>query len=225
VARPRCVEEAPKPLVCSYCARPAEDSRGGRWRFEVKRHATRESRQDMLNTNDGEWCWMRAQGPGEPERPCWWWTDVHVDGEENGLSMLLYQCGRCGARERIMADACSTIADKRAEWERAHPEADKAKVCCMCSYCGEVKPCAARWTIDQLLDYRRGVWWITDHGHDKWRRCYVMYETTADHDRERMVKLTQCRRCSEEDRVIIDTTCTCASDTDSDDWGQGSMAL
>ena len=132
-----------------------------------------------------------------------------------------------------MADACSTIADKRAEWERAHPEDDKAKVCCICSYCGEhikessaeVKPYVVEWSHEQFLDNCRGVWWVIAPGHDTWTRIYERYGTAADHEGERIVELRRCHRCSEEERVIIDTTCTCASDTDSDDWGQGSMAL
>ena len=169
---------------------------------------------------------MRAQGPGEWWRRCWWWTDVHLDGDENGWSILLHQCGRCGAKERIMADACSKIAEKRAEWGRANPEDVKYWFDC-CSYCGGdiTEPGTTLCIGEESLDYSRGVWWMTDHGHDKWRRCYEMYETAADHDGERMVKLTRCHRCSEEERVIIDTHCTCASDCDSDDWGQGSMAL
>ena len=231
VARPRCVDEAPKPLFCSYCARPAEkDSRGGPWRFEVKRHATRESRLDMLNTNDGENWWMRAQGPGEWIRPCWWWTDVRVDGEENGWSILLHQCGRCGAKERIMADACSTIADKRAEWGRAHPEDDKAEVCCICSYCGEhikesstgLLPYRKVWMMEESLDYNRGVWWMAAHGHGTWRRCYGWHvESAYAPGSRRMVHLKRCHRCNEGEQVLHDT-CTRASDSDSDDWGQQS---
>ena len=61
-----------------------------------------------------------------------------MDGEENGWSILLHRCGRCDVEESIMADAFSKIADDRAEWERAHPEDENARVCGICTYCGEV---------------------------------------------------------------------------------------
>jgi hypothetical protein len=41
-------------------------------------------------------------------------------------------------RVRTTADACSRIADDRAEWERAHPEDGKATVRGICTYCGEI---------------------------------------------------------------------------------------
>ena len=225
VARPRCVEEAPTPLVCSYCARPAEDSRGGRWRFEVKRHFTRESRQDMLHTNDGELWWMRAQGPGEWWRRCWWWTDVHLDGEENGWSILLHQCGRCGARERTMADACSRIADKRAELGRANPEDDKNMLGC-CSYCGG--DITKRGVMNHIfleeksLDYRRGMWWMK-HGRNAWRRCYVRYQTVTERERGTIVELRQCLHCQEEE-VILCGVWMCASDTEAEEADDSSLA-
>ena len=217
VARPRCVEESPKPLVCSYCARPAEDSRGGPWRFEVKRHATRESRLDMLNTNDGKIWWMRAQGPGEWIRPCWWWTDVHVDGEENGWSILFHQCGRCGAKGRIMADACSTIADKRAEWGRANPEDDKDMFGC-CSYCGgDIEKRSVPFCLEEeYLDYRRGVWWMNSQGNGAWRRCYVRYQTVTDRVRGTIVELRRCLHCEQEEMIVLGVMLS-ASDTEEED--------
>ena len=143
--RKRDVEEGPHPLVCSYCGVDAspELDRDGRpngapWRFEVKRHATWWSRHEMLSYNGGAW-WMRTLGhPGEWWRRCCWWSELHVAGEEKDRSILLRRCGRCGVEESIMAEAYSTIADNRAEWERAHPEDGKATVRGICTYCGEI---------------------------------------------------------------------------------------
>ena len=212
VVRPRCVDEAPKPLVCSYCARPAEDvSRAGPWRFEVKRHATPKSRQDMLYTNDGVLWWMRAQGPGEWCRPCWWWAEAHVDGEENGWSILLHRCGRCGVEESIMAEVYLEIADKRAEWERAHPEDEKARVCGICTYCGEVikagstvpRPFKLLFKEFDSLTYCRGVWWMRAHGGNHWRRCYWWDEESSHSPGDKEdIRVKQCLRCGEEEEAL-----------------------
>ena len=159
---------------------------------------------------------------------------MHLDGEENGWSILLHQCGRCGAKERIMADACSTIADKRAEWGRAHPEDDKAKVCCICSYCGEhiresstgTKPYVEVFVAkEELVKNWRGVWYMETPDYETWRRCYGWHvESAYAPGSRRMVHLKRCHRCNEGEQVLHDT-CTRASDSDSDDWGQQSMAL
>ena len=119
-----------------------------------------------------------------------------------------------------MADACSTIADKRAEWGRAHPEDDKAKVCCICSYCGEhiresstgTKPYVEVFVAkEELVKNRRGVWWMETPDYETWRRCYG-WDVFAPGG-GRMVKLKQCHRCNVEEKVL-DDICTLSSDTD-----------
>ena len=143
--RKRDVEEGPQPSqACSYCGKDATPEyggdgriRGGPWQFLVQPLPTRWSRHDFLSYNGGVW-WMRALGPGEWWRRCHWWSELHVAGEEKDWSILLQRCARCGVDETLMAEACSTMADDRAEWERAHPADEEAKVCGICSYCGEL---------------------------------------------------------------------------------------
>ena len=217
--RKRDVEEGPHPLVCSYCrvdASPELDRdgrpRGGPWRFEVKRHATGWSRHDMLSYNGGKW-WMRATGPGEWWRQCYWWREAHMDGEENGWSIVLHRCGRCGVEEGLMADACSTIADDRAKWKRAHSEDENARVCGICTYCGEViregstgpQPFKVLFREFDDLTYCRGVWWMRAHGGVYYQRCYWWDEESSHSpvDKEG-IRVKQCLRCGEEEKVLED---------------------
>ena len=161
---------------------------------------------------------MRALGhPGEWWRPCFWWREAHVDGEENGWSILLHRCGQCDVGESIMADAFSKIADDRAEWERAHPEDEKARVCGMCTYCGETirasssgrKSFEVRQVPFDDLMYCRGAWWIKNpYRLFTWRRCYWWNgddtASLAHDDGWPMVEVKQCLRCGEEEKVLED---------------------
>jgi len=219
--RKRDVEEGPQPSqACSYCGKDATPEyggdgriRGGPWQFLVQPLPTRWSRHDFLSYNGGVW-WMRALGPGEWWRRCHWWSELHVAGEEKDWSILLQRCARCGVDETLMAEACSTMADDRAEWERAHPADEEAKVCGLCSFCGELikasstglKPCEVGFLEFSGLTYCRGVWWMRAHGGDHWRRCHWWnVEDAAIQDGETLVELKRCHRCSKEYRFLDDT--------------------
>ena len=160
---------------------------------------------------------MRATGPGEWWRRCCWWREADEDGEENGWSIMLHRCGRCGVEETLMAEACETIADARAEAERAHPEDENARVCGICTYCGEVikkgstvpMPFNTLFKEFDSLTYCRGVWWMRAHGGDVWRRCYSWNVDDAarqvSKDGETIVELKRCHRCGEESKFLDDT--------------------
>ena len=121
-----------------------------------------------------------------------------------------------------MADACSRIADKRAELGRANPEDDKNMLGC-CSYCGGdiTEPGTTLCIGEESLDYSRGVWWMKARGLDTWSRCYVRYETVTNRDGDTIVELKGCLYCNEEVKIMNRTLGD--FDADSDDSGQGSM--
>ena len=147
---------------------------------------------------------MRALGHhGEWWRRCAWWREAHVDGEENGWSILLHRCGRCGVEEGLMADACSTIADDRAKWKRAHPEDENARICGICTYCGEVIRGKIRVLLREFddLTYCRGVWWIRAHGGVYYQRCYWWDVESLQLDTKN-IRTKQCLRCVEEEKVL-----------------------
>ena len=152
---------------------------------------------------------MPSLAPGESWRHCHWWKEPHLDGEdgeEYGWSILLQRCARCGVEETLMAEACETIADDRAEWERAHPEDENARVCGICTYCGEVirEGSTGPMPFKELLlefddlTYCRGVWWMRAHGRDHWRRCHWWnvndLATRACKDGNSIVEFKQCLR-------------------------------
>ena len=110
-------------------------------------------------------------------------------------------------RVRTTADACSRIADDRAEWERAHPEDEKATVRGICTYCGEIiresstgpKAFEVLYEDFDELTYCRGVWWMRALGGDHWRRCHWWnvndLATLACKAGKSIVEFKQCLRC------------------------------
>ena len=166
---------------------------------------------------------MRSLAPGESWRRCHWWKEPHLDGEdgkEYGWSILLQQCSGCTVKEAILADAYATIGDLRAEWERVPFEDEKARVAVearvhgYCSYCGELimtsetkrQPLRGLTKPLDQLTFCGGVWWMSAHGVDHWRRCHWWDVDEAAslgrEDDKTIVHLRQCLRCGEEAQVL-----------------------
>ena len=197
--RKRDDEEGAGPLnACSFCGKDTTPVfvrdgrhfiiRGGSPQYVLLLHATRWSRHEMLCYDGGVW-WMRSLETGESWRRCHWWMKPHLDcedGKEYPWSILLSQCGECAVKETIWQDAYATIGDLRAEWERVPFEDEKARVAVearvhgYCSYCGELimtsetkrQPFRGLTKPLDELTFCRGVWWMSAHGVDHWRRCH-----------------------------------------------------
>ena len=90
-----------------------------------------------------------------------------------------------------------------------NPEDEKARVCGICTYCGEViregstgpQPFKVLFREFDDLTYCRGVWWIRAHGGVYYQRCYWWDVESLQLDTKN-IRTKQCLRCVEEEKVL-----------------------